>query len=764
MVGKQIGRYHILSQIGQGGVGTVYKTQDTKLNRLVALKFLMAIHSDRADMHQRFIQEAIITSSLQHPNICTIFDTGETEEGNTFIAMDYYEGETLQARLKRDFLSLDEAISIILDIASGLRAAHDKGIVHRDIKPSNIFLLDNNFVKILDFGIAKIQGSELTKTGITLGTISYMSPEQTRGGKVDRRTDIWSLGVMLYEMITGEPLFSGNDVVVLNMINNHEPTPLRNKRPEVSEELESAILKALEKDVENRFQRMEEFEAVLRRAYTNLKSSDASFPKTAVLPVIDESLKTPQGHNVVAPTIQVPAESIQDRPSAATTSISGKTWLWVGSGLLAILLLLFVFRYMIFDSIQQSPPATESEQIANSIPEAAFSAPPQSPIEEDIEAGVVNTPASEEPETELLADSEESGTELLAGSEEHDTELLADSDEPEIQPEQSQLLTDAAVLELLSPEEVVSVPAPNESNLPEDHSINTGEKTTEQEEPEASLTEVLDTIPQPDPFIASPADEQVSSQLEEEINPLDSNQTISDSPNSVTLIESFTNSAGIEFKLIQSGWFNMGSRDGNNDEHPVRVVTISQPFYMGVSEVTHQQWESLMYHIPNPKRRGTTFPVASVSWDEVNGFMDALNERGDEYVYRLPTEAEWEYACRAGTNVYYYPSKREVAEFSWYRDNSKNKPQPVKSLSPNGWGLYDMTGNVWEWTADWYKKSYYSEGPDADPPGPPSGDTRVLRGGGFDYSLRYITCSNRRFYRGYKSDNNIGFRVVAVPK
>ncbi|MBX2819699.1 MAG: SUMF1/EgtB/PvdO family nonheme iron enzyme [Rhodothermaceae bacterium] len=753
MVGKQIGRYHILSRIGQGGVGTVYKAQDTKLNRLVALKFLMSIHSDRADMHQRFIQEAIITSSLQHPNICTIFDTGETEEGNTFIAMDYYKGETLQARLKRGFLSLDEVFSIILHIASGLRAAHDKGIVHRDIKPSNIFLLDNSFVKILDFGIAKIQGSELTKTGITLGTISYMSPEQTRGGKVDRRADIWSLGVMLYEMITGEPLFSGDDVVVLNMINNHEPPPLRNKRPEVSEELESAIQKALEKDVENRFQRMEEFEATLRRAYNNLRSSAGPFPKTAVLPVIEEPLITSQGHTDVVATIQVPAQQAQDYPPAGASSMDKKPWIWIGSGLLAILLLLFVFRNMIFDSIDQPPPAVDSEQIANSIPEAAFSAPPESPVEQGTEEETAITSIPEEPDTELNA-----------GSEEPDTEIITGSEEPETQSEQSQPLTDAAVLEPLSPEEIVSVPAPNESSLPEELSIIAEKTTSGQVEPEASLTEVLDTIPQPDPSISTLADEEVSAELVEEITPLDIDQTTSGSSNSVALIESFTNSTGIEFKLIQPGWFNMGSRNGNNDEHPVRAVTVSQPFYMGVTEVTHQEWESLMNHISNPKKQGTTFPVASVSWHDANKFISALNERGDEYVYRLPTEAEWEYACRSGTNVYYYPSKREVAEFSWYKGNSKNKSQLVKSLSPNGWGLYDMTGNVWEWTADWYKRSYYTEGPDVDPPGPATGETRVLRGGAFNFSLRYITCSNRRYYREYKSDNNIGFRVVAVPK
>ncbi len=211
MIGKSISHYKILEKIGGGGMGVVYKAQDLKLDRFVALKFLPPHLTSSNDEKQRFIHEAKAASALQHSNIYTIHEIDETEDGQIFICMDYYEGETLDKRIKEKPLPIEEATDIAIQIAQGLAKAHEKEIVHRDIKRANIMLTADGVIKILDFGLAKLsKQTKLTKEGTTLGTIAYMSPEQTRGDAVDARSDIWSLGIILYEMITGQLPFKGD--------------------------------------------------------------------------------------------------------------------------------------------------------------------------------------------------------------------------------------------------------------------------------------------------------------------------------------------------------------------------------------------------------------------------------------------------------------------------------------------------------------------------------------------------------------------------
>ena len=197
MVGKTIFHYKILEELGHGGMGIVYKARDTKLDRFVALKFLPPhLGMDEVEK-KRLTQEAKSASALDHNNICTIHEINETDDGQMFIAMGFYEGETLKDKIAKGPLNIDEALDIAIQITTGLEKAHEKEIVHRDIKPANIIITNDNLVKILDFGLAKLSGqTKLTKDGSTLGTVAYMSPEQTQGAEVDHRTDIWSLGVL----------------------------------------------------------------------------------------------------------------------------------------------------------------------------------------------------------------------------------------------------------------------------------------------------------------------------------------------------------------------------------------------------------------------------------------------------------------------------------------------------------------------------------------------------------------------------------------
>jgi serine/threonine protein kinase len=222
MIGKTISHYKIIEKLGEGGMGVVYKAEDTKLKRTVALKFLPPNLTRDPEAKQRFIHEAQAASALEHTNIYNIHEIDETKDGQTFIVMACYEGEILKDKIRQGPLEIDEAIHIVIQIAQGLEKAHKKGIVHRDIKPANIFIAENSVVKILDFGLAKLAGqTKLTKAGITMGTVAYMSPEQTRGEKVNHRTDIWSFGVMLYEMMTGQLPFKGEyeQAVVYSIVN-----------------------------------------------------------------------------------------------------------------------------------------------------------------------------------------------------------------------------------------------------------------------------------------------------------------------------------------------------------------------------------------------------------------------------------------------------------------------------------------------------------------------------------------------------------------
>ncbi len=256
MIGKTLLHYRITEQLGAGGMGVVYKAEDTRLKRTVALKFLPPELTCDPEAKARFIREAQAASALQHNNICTIHDVDETKDGRLFIVMDHYIGENLGSRIKEKGLSTAEVIDLAIQIGQGLARAHEKGIIHRDIKPANVFLTIDGIVKILDFGLAKLAGqARLTRDFSTLGTVAYMSPEQLRGDEIDHRADIWSLGVVLFEMLTGELPFKGDyEQAMIYSIMNEEPEQVTAKRPEVPREVEYIVNKSLSKNANKRYQ------------------------------------------------------------------------------------------------------------------------------------------------------------------------------------------------------------------------------------------------------------------------------------------------------------------------------------------------------------------------------------------------------------------------------------------------------------------------------------------------------------------------------
>ncbi len=273
MIGQTISHYKILEHVGSGGMGDVWKAEDLKLGRHVALKFLASHLVSDPEIQKRFEREARAAASLDHPNICTIHEI-DAADGKTFLAMSLVEGGSLEERIEKGPLPLNEALDIARQIAEGLQAAHAVGVVHRDIKPGNILLTPEGRVKILDFGLALLtEGSKLTKLDTTVGTVAYMSPEQAQGGEVDHRTDIWALGCLLYEMVAGQRPFQGHyDQALVYSIVNEDPEPLTALRTGVPMELEVFVGKCLAKDAADRYDSAAELAKDLRTLGEKLKS------------------------------------------------------------------------------------------------------------------------------------------------------------------------------------------------------------------------------------------------------------------------------------------------------------------------------------------------------------------------------------------------------------------------------------------------------------------------------------------------------------
>ena len=274
----------ILEQLGTGGMGVVYKAEDTKLKRTVALKFLPPELTRDTDAKTRFVREAQAASILQHTNLCTIHEIDETADGQMYICMDFYNGETLKKKIEQGPLKIDQAIDFTIQIAQGLAVAHEADEIHRDIKPANIMITERGEVKIVDFGLAKLTGqARLTVDGKTLGTIAYMSPQQARGEEVDQRTDVWSLGVVLYELLTGKLPFKGEyEQAVIYSIINEIPVPVTAMRTDVPLELERIVQKCLSKDPFERYQHMDELLVDLRSCLKGTAQTGAQIQRLGV--------------------------------------------------------------------------------------------------------------------------------------------------------------------------------------------------------------------------------------------------------------------------------------------------------------------------------------------------------------------------------------------------------------------------------------------------------------------------------------------------
>ncbi len=350
MIGQTISHYKILEKLGEGGMGVVYKAEDTKLKRFVALKFLPQSLTSNEIEKARFLQEAQAASALNHANVCTIHDIQE-HEGTQFIVMEFVDGVTL--RRKIPIQKVADALAYAIQIGDALQEAHGRGIVHRDIKSDNIMVSSKNQIKVMDFGLAKLKGSlKLTRTSSTVGTLAYMAPEQIQGGEVDARSDIFSFGIVLYEMLTGRTPFRGeHEAAIMYSILNEEPESVLKHRPDLPPELDRIIRRALEKDPEDRYQHTDDMTSEIRR----IQKQTSRIVRPEVQPA--------PPHPPAPPTASTPSAPLADNVPG---SRSRRTVLLALAGVILVVAALAVL--VLRTSTPTAPPAPDTRKMLVVLP------------------------------------------------------------------------------------------------------------------------------------------------------------------------------------------------------------------------------------------------------------------------------------------------------------------------------------------------------------------------------------------------------------
>ena len=631
-----IGDYHVLDVIGEGGMGLVYKARHRFMDRVVAIKVMHTARAGNANLAQRFAREVKAAAALNHPNIVTAYDAGQTADG-LYLAMEYVDGPDISQVLHANgALSVDQAVNITIQAARGLAFAHARNIVHRDIKPANLLLGRDGMVKILDMGLARFTEEaehstevSLTMAGRLMGTIEYMAPEHAASAKdADHRSDIYSLGCAMYRMLTGKLPYGGTTPVEKLIAQREHPIPsLSDTSEQIPAVLQGIFARMVAKKPEDRYQSADEVIADLTAAAPNAEKCAVSNLAVMKVPAVapessGDAVETTPDALDAGELLQVASED-EPTPMGQSANFPGV-------------------------SVSQ-PPAGEYEPVTDGIPVARKA---------DRKKLLVAAIA-------FLA---------LVG-------------------------IGVGLWAILSPSALAPEPAPRPS-------LPTGKAKIYTQWP----YDAAEAVRRRDETAKALG---VEPEMELDLG------------------------GGVKMKLvlIPAGEFVMGSPRSevgfeNKDIH-AHKVTISRPFYMGVTEVTQEQYTYFMERAPgaggfHPPQE----PAQGLFWEDATAFCEAMSKKTQRLV-RLPTEAQWEYACRAGANTRFSfgDNEEDSDAYGWCKANSGRSTHPVGQKKPNPWGLYDMHGNVSEWCRDWHDRSSYLRADIVDLDNTTKGRPYALRGG-----------------------------------
>jgi len=736
-----LGNYVILDKLGQGGMGLVLKAEHRRMKRLVALKVLSPKVTKSPEALRRFQREVEAAARLTHPNIVIAHDADEAG-GTHFFVMEYVDGTDLSSLVKkRGPLPLDQALDCILQAARGLEFAHANGVVHRDIKPANLLLDRRGTVKILDMGLARLdtagaQQDQLTGSNQIMGTVDYMAPEQAMSTKhADARADIYSLGVTFWYLLTGRPLYAGETTVEKLMAHQTKAIPsLCDACPEVTPPLDAIFHRMVAKTPQDRYQTMAEVIAELEQC----RSGSMAGPPVVSIATAEDARLDEFLRGMAAPSKQR-AVPRQKAARAVATAVA--------------------------------PEPARTADLEATLDLAAPQVATDPKTEESLPGGRMVTPAGKPLQRPPRPPWWQDRRKLAASA---GGLLLL-------------LLGIWVVVRDKEGKEVARVPVPDGGTVTVETAAKSeaakpaksGDKAPQSKTAAAPLPpwNLPPGSPPPAiaPFDAAKAKEHQAAWAKYLGVEVESEDSI-----------------GVKFVLIPPGEFDMGSTEAEvaklleqakatnqpswyierlPSEAPEHRVRITKPFYLAASEVTQSQYERVVGNNPSKFKEDANCPVEMVSWDEASAFCRKLGElpeeRSGQRAYRLPTEGEWEYSCRAGTTTTWYSGDDEAGlkEIAWYKANAGGKTHPVCEKSPNALGLYDMHGNVWEWCQDCWAVDYYAAAPLDDPTGPTGGSIRVSRGGSWINVASYGRAScrlgnepgNRYEHHGFRLARTVSF-------
>jgi len=778
--------YEIVRELGRGGMGVVYLANNKLMSRPEVLKVVGRHLVERPGVADRFLREIRSAAKLHHANIVAAYSALRLGE-SLVLAMEYVEGLDLAKIVKTNGpLPVAHACAFIHQAALGLQHAHERGMVHRDIKPANLILAREGkkpVIKVLDFGLAKVTSEGeadggLTREGQMLGTPEYIAPEQIRDAQsADIRADIYSLGCTLYYLVSGSPPFRGDSLWDLYQAHfSMDAGPLNLVRPEVPVELAAVVAKMMAKEPRRRFQTPGE----VARALTPFFKKGSVAVKGANLGV--SQVGQPEATLSLPGAVSVPSRPAMERTPATVSEARTPAPTQPGSILEGLIDLRET--QPLFDRILDTPlpvaaPAasrrnlrpwsTAVEKVSRLGPRARWTAAGllllgfvvawALVLRVKTASGMIEL-VDLPKDAEVLVDGEEVAVTWPGGGKPAVITVKPGKHKIMVKKDGIEISGDEVTVQAENKEKfTVRLVAP--TKLPHELSKDDGA--------ESILTVKKEARPD-----AGPATKTPSSQ------------------------ESIKNSIGMTLRLIPAGEFFMGSPDdaieAEKEEQPSHRVRISKPFYLGVCEVTQAEYEAVMGNNPSwlsangdgkDRAAGQStdlFPVENVSWLDAIQFCNRLSEKEgkkpfyeidgndirvpdwDGQGYRLPTEAEWEYACRANastpTRFSFGDNPVELGVYGWFDGNSEQRTHPVSQKRPNGFGLYDMHGNVWEWCWDWYGGGYYNQSPADDPTGPSGASDRVIRGGSWRITPRDCRSARRRGLAPASRYNTQGFRLA----